>query len=216
VYRYSDLGFYMFKQLIEAETDTMLYPYVWYNFYAPMGAETLGFLPLNRFPRQRIVPTENDLFFRRQLLQGHVHDMGAAMLGGISGHAGLFGNANDVAKMMQMYLNGGWYGEDRFIDSVTLSIYTSCYDCDNNNRRGLGFDRPASDEPDTGPACNDASPLSYGHSGFTGTLAWVDPAYGLVYIFLSNRIHPDQGNTKLIDENVRTRIQQVVYDAIIQ
>ncbi|MFH0759603.1 MAG: glycoside hydrolase family 3 N-terminal domain-containing protein [Bacteroidota bacterium] len=216
VYRYSDLGFYMFKQLIEAETDTMLYPYVWYNFFAPMGAETLGFLPLNRFPRQRIVPTENDLFFRRQLIQGHVHDMGAAMLGGISGHAGLFGNANDVAKMMQMYLNGGWYGEDRFIDSLTLAIYTSCYDCDNNNRRGLGFDRPVSDEPDTGPACNAASPQSYGHSGFTGTLAWVDPAYGLVYVLLSNRIHPDQGNAKLIDENVRTRIQQVVYDAIIQ
>ena len=214
-YLYSDLGYYMLKHLIETETDTMLYPYVWYNFYAPLGAETLGFLPLNRFPRERIVPTENDLFFRRQLLQGHVHDMGAAMLGGIAGQAGLFGNANDVAKMMQMYLNGGWYGETRYIDSATLVTYTSCYNCENDNRRGLGFDRPVTDEPDAGPACNDASPLSYGHSGFTGTLVWADPAHGLVYVFLSNRIHPNQGNTKLIDENVRTRIQQVVYDAMM-
>ena len=215
-YLYSDLGYYMLQQVIENETDTMLYPYVWYNFYAPMGAESLGFLPLNRFPRERIVPTENDLFFRRQLLQGHVHDMGAAMLGGISGHAGLFGNANDAAKMMQMYLNGGWYGEHRYIDSATLNTYTSCHDCANENRRGLGFDRPVTDETDAGPACDDASPLSFGHSGFTGTLAWVDPAHGLVYVFLSNRIHPNQGNTKLIDENIRTRIQQVVYDAIME
>ncbi len=158
-YRYSDLGYYMLQQVIEGITDTLLYPYVWYNFYAPMGAETLGFLPLNRFPGERIVPTENDLFFRRQLLHGHVHDMGAAMLGGISGHAGLFGNANDLAKMMQMYLNGGWYGERRYIDSATLVTYTSCYDCENENRRGLGFDRPVTDEPDAGPACNDASPV---------------------------------------------------------
>jgi beta-N-acetylhexosaminidase len=214
-YRYSDLGYYMLQQIIEAETDTMLYPYVWYNFYASLGAETLGFLPLNRFSRERIVPTENDLFFRRQLLHGYVHDPGAAMLGGISGHAGLFGNANDLAKVMQMYLNGGWYGEDRFITQTTLETYTSCYDCENENRRGLGFDRPVTDELDAGPACNDASSLSFGHSGFTGTLAWVDPAYGLLYIFLSNRIHPNQANTKLIDDNVRTRIQQVVYDAIM-
>ncbi len=214
-YRYSDLGFYIFQKLIESVTDTMLYPYVWYNFYAPMGAETLGYLPLNRFPRERIVPTENDLFFRRQLLQGYVHDPGAAMLGGISGHAGLFGDANDLAKMMQMYLNRGWYGERRYIDSATLVTYTSCYDCENGNRRGLGFDRPVTDEPDAGPACDDASPLSYGHSGFTGTIAWVDPAYGLIYIFLSNRVHPDQGNMKLIDDNIRTRIQQVIYDAIM-
>jgi beta-N-acetylhexosaminidase len=214
-YRYSDLGFYMLQQLIESVTDTMLYPYVWYNFYAPMGAGTLGYLPLNRFPRERIVPTENDLFFRRQLLQGHVHDPGAAMLGGISGHAGLFGNANDLAKMMQMYLNWGWYGERRYIDSATVVAYTLCYDCENGNRRGLGFDRPVTDEPDAGPACEEASPSSYGHTGFTGTIAWVDPACGLIYIFLSNRVHPDQDNTKLIDDNIRTRIQQVIYDAIM-
>lgn len=215
-YLYSDLGYYMLQQVIEQECDTMLYPYSWYNFYEPMGANTLGYLPLSRFPTQRIVPTENDLFFRRQLIHGHVHDPGAALLGGVAGHAGLFGCANDLAKMMQMFLNHGWYGEDRFIDSSTLATYTACYDCENENRRGLGFDRPITDEPDAGPACDDASASSYGHSGFTGTLAWVDPDFDLVYIFLSNRIHPNQANTKLIDDNVRTSIQQVIYDAIIQ
>ncbi|MEN8229216.1 MAG: glycoside hydrolase family 3 N-terminal domain-containing protein [Bacteroidota bacterium] len=213
-YRYSGLGFYMFHQMIEAATDTMLYPYVWHNFYAPLGAHTLGYKPLNRFPRERIVPTENDLFFRRQLLHGHVHDMGAAMLGGVSGNAGLFSCANDLAKMMQMFLNGGWYGEQRYIDSTTMAIYTSCFNCDEENRRGLGFDRPVTEEPDAGPACDDASPLSFGHSGFTGNLTWVDPEYDLVYVFLSNRIHPNQGNHKLIDMNVRTAVQQVIYDAI--
>jgi beta-glucosidase-like glycosyl hydrolase/CubicO group peptidase (beta-lactamase class C family) len=214
-YRYSDLGYYLFQRFIEQETDTMLYPAAWYNIYAPMGASSLGFLPLNRFDRATIVPTENDLFFRRQLLQGHVHDMGAAMQGGVSGHAGLFGNANDLAKLMQMYLNGGWYGEDRFISDSTLQAYTSCYDCGNDNRRGLGFDRPVVDEPGEGPACDSASALSFGHSGFTGTLAWVDPAHELVFVFLSNRIHPSASNTRLIDENIRTRLQQVVYDALI-
>jgi len=214
-YRYSGLGFYMFQQIIEAATDTMLYPYVWYNFYEPLGALTLGYKPLSRFPRERIVPTENDIFYRRQLLQGHVHDMGAAMLGGISGNAGLFGNANDLAKLFQMYLNDGSYGSDRFIDSTTLARFTSCFNVDTDNRRGLGFDRPVTDEPEEGPACDDASALSFGHSGFTGTLAWVDPDYDLVYIFLSNRVHPNQGNNLIIDLNVRTAVQQVVYDAII-
>lgn len=215
-YRYSGLGFYIFHQIIEEITDTLLYPYVWNNFYEPLGANTLVYKPLNRFSRHRIIPTENDVFYRRQLLHGHVHDMGAAMMGGVSGNAGLFGCANDLAKIMQMYLNGGWYGERRYIDSTTLNTYTSCYHCENGNRRGLGFDRPITDEPDAGPACNGASPLSFGHSGFTGTIAWVDPAYDLIYIFLSNRVHPNQGNNKLIEMNVRTAIQQVIYDALIE
>jgi CubicO group peptidase (beta-lactamase class C family) len=140
--------------------------------------------------------------------------MGAAMLGGIAGHAGLFGNAMDLAKMMQMYLNGGWYGERRYIDSATLATYSSCFNCEMENRRGLGFDRPITEEKDAGPACDDASSLSFGHTGFTGTMAWVDPANGLLYVFLSNRIHPNQGNSLLIENNIRTRIQQVVYDAL--
>jgi CubicO group peptidase (beta-lactamase class C family) len=214
-YRYSGLGFYMFHQVIESLADTTLYPYVWYNFYAPLGASTLGYLPLSRFPEDRIVPTENDLFFRRQLIQGYVHDMGAAMLGGISGNAGLFSCANDLAKLMQMYLNGGWYGDRRYIEEATLNRYTSCYNRnEEENRRGLGFDRPVIHVPDEGPACNSASPLSFGHSGFTGTLFWVDPEFDLIYIFLSNRVHPNQGNNRLIDQNIRTAIQQVIYNAI--
>lgn len=213
-YRYSGLGFYMFQQIIEAVTDTLLYPYVWHNFYDPLGAHTLGYRPLERFPRERIVPTENDMYFRRQLLQGHVHDMGAAMLGGVAGNAGLFGSANDLAKLMQMFLNGGSYGQRRYISQQSLDRYTSCYNC-RDNHRGLGFNKPVYWEDDSGPACNSASPSSFGHSGFTGTLAWADPEYELVYIFLSNRVHPDMGNNKLIDLNVRTEVQQVVYNALM-
>ncbi len=215
-YRYSGLGFYMFQQIIETATDTMLYPYVWHNFYNPMGAHTLGYKPLSRFSRERIIPTENDMFYRRQMLQGHVHDMGAAMLGGVSGNAGLFGNANDLAKMMQMFMNGGEYGQRRYIQEATLNLYTSCYNCEEENHRGFGFNKPVFWEEDAGPACNSASPLSFGHSGFTGTMAWADPAYELVYIFLSNRVHPDMGNNLLIDMNVRTDVQQVVYNALME
>ncbi len=215
-YRYSGLGFFIFHRIIEETTDTLMYPYLWNNFYAPLGAHTLGYRPLKRFPPGRIVPTENDLFYRRQLLRGHVHDQSAAMMGGVSGNAGLFSNANDLAKMMQMYLNFGTYGGRRFIDSTTLAHYSSPQHPVKVNRRGLGFDRPVTWEEDEGPACNSASEKSFGHSGFTGTLAWVDPVYDLLFIFLSNRVHPDQANDKLIEMNVRTALQQAVYDALEQ
>jgi len=214
-YKYSDLGYYYVYRMIEDITDTLFYPYNWYNFYAPLGAETLGFLPLNRFPLNRIVPTENDMIFRRQLIWGTVHDPGAAMLGGVCGHAGLFSNANDLAKLMQMYLNKGTYGGRRFIDSATVNEFTRCQFCEVENRRALGFDRPITDEDHAGPACDSASEFSYGHSGFTGTLAWMDPKYDLLYIFLSNRIHPDQYNSKLISWNVRTNIQQAIYNSFL-
>ncbi len=212
-YLYSDLGYYYFYRMVEQIADTLFYPYTWYNFYGPLGARTLGYLPLNRFDRQRIVPTENDIIFRRQLVHGYVHDPGAAMLGGVCGHAGLFSNANDLAKMMQMYLNYGTYGGKRFIDSSTVAEFTRCQFCENENRRGLGFDRPM-EEPDSGPASNSASEKSYGHSGFTGTIVWLDPEYDLLYIFLSNRIHPDQYNVKLVTENIRTDIQEIIYHSI--
>ena len=213
-YRYSDLGYYLLKQILEDLSDSLLYPYAWHNFYAPLGAESLGFLPLNRFSPERIIPTENDLFYRRQLLRGHVHDPGAAMLGGVAGHAGLFGTAGDLAKLMQMYLNGGTYGGRSYLQDSTLRRYTTRYDKDGENRRALGFDKPVTDEPGEGPACDDASASSFGHSGFTGCLAWADPEEDLLFIFLSNRIHPDQANTSLIDEDIRTRLQQMVYNAI--
>lgn len=213
-YHYSDLGYYFLYRSVEMITDTLFYPYNWMNFYGPLGAESLGFLPLNRYPKSRILPTENDRVFRRQLIHGDVHDPGAAMLGGIAGHAGLYSNANDLAKMMQMFLQYGSYGGKRFIDSATIAEFTREQFPENDNRRGLGFDRPITDEADAGPACDEASELSYGHSGFTGTLAWVDPEYDLVYIFLSNRIHPNQDNFKLISSNVRTNIMEKIYHAI--
>ena len=214
-YLYSDLGNYLFHQIIENITGESLYPLLDGKFYSQLGTHTLGFLPLNRFPKEQIVPTENDLIFRKQLLQGYVHDPGAAMLGGISGHAGLFSNANDLAKMMQMYLNGGTYAGKRFISDSTLNKFTSCYFCNNGNRRGLGFDKPEPDPKKTSPSSKLASPSSYGHTGFTGTIAWMDPEYGLLYIFLSNRIHPDQYNQKLIELNIRTRIHDIIYESLL-
>ncbi len=213
-YKYSDLGYYFLFQAVEYLTDTLFYPYNWFNFYGPLGAETLGYLPLKRFNSKRIVPTENDIIFRKQLLRGYVHDPGAAMLGGVAGHAGLFSSANDLAKMMQMYLNNGVYGGKRFLDSATIAQYTSCQFEEEHNRRGLGFDRPIVFEDNAGPACDSASASSYGHTGFTGTIAWMDPEADLLFIFLSNRIHPNQANLKLIEMDVRTDIQQLLYQAI--
>ncbi|MFW5699317.1 MAG: glycoside hydrolase family 3 N-terminal domain-containing protein [Bacteroidota bacterium] len=214
-YKYSDLGYFMFYRMIERITGEPFYPYLYKNFYKKLGAETLGFLPLNRYSRDEIVPTENDIIFRRQLLQGYVHDPGAAMLGGICGHAGLFSNANDLAKLMQMYLNGGIYGGTRFFRDETLEIFTSSPFVSNDNRRAYGFDKPRLASHKYGPACDDISPKSFGHSGFTGTMAWVDPDTDVVYIFLSNRIHPDANNSKLIEMDVRTKIQEVIYTSMI-
>lgn len=214
-YLYSDLGNYLFHLTIEDIAGEYLYPLVFNKFYLRIGAETLGYLPLNRFPKENIVPTENDVVFRKQLLQGYVHDPGAAMLGGISGHAGLFSNANDLAKMMQMYLNDGVYAGKRFISDTIIHKFTACHFCNNGNRRGLGFDKPEPDPKKISPASKLASQSSYGHTGFTGTIAWMDPEYGLLYIFLSNRIHPDQANQKLIDMNIRTKIHDIIYESLL-
>ncbi len=213
-YRYSDLGLMLMQRVVEAVSDTLLYPYVWRNFYAPLGATTTGYVPLERFERSRIVPTENDMFFRHQLLQGHVHDPGAAMLGGVAGHAGLFSSANDLAKLWQMFLNGGSYGGRRYIEQATMDRYNTCLHCDEENRRGIGFDKPIYWEENAGTACDEASPSSFGHSGFTGTLVWVDPETELLYVFLSNRVHPNQSNILLIENDIRTRIQSLLYRAI--
>ncbi len=215
-YLYSDLGYYYMKQIAERKTGVTIDRYVQNRFYSPLGAGTLTYRPLNRFPAERIVPTENDVYFRRQLLQGYVHDPGAALLGGGGGHAGLFSNANDLAKLMQMYLQGGEYGGTTFLSREVLDYFTGAHKLDNDNRRGIAFDKPERNPSRNGPAAKDASENSYGHSGYTGTIVWVDPDEQLVYIFLSNRVHPDQFNNKLIEKNIRTRIQQVIYDSIIK
>ncbi len=213
-YFYSDLGYYYLKDIIESTSASTLDILTRDFLYRPLGAGRLTYLPLREFTPEEIVPTENDMIFRRQLVHGYVHDHGAAMIGGVGGHAGLFSNANDLAKLMQLFLQEGEYGGTRFFRPETIREFTSAPYSHNGNRRGIGFDRPERNSSPS-PAARSASPASFGHSGFTGTIAWVDPEEELVYIFLSNRVHPDQFNTRLLQMNARTKIHQVIYDAII-
>lgn len=210
-YKYSDLGFYMFRLLVEKQSGLSLDKYVQRNFYQPLGLSTMTYNPLNKFTPDDITPTEFDKIFRRQLIHGYVHDQGAAMLGGVSGHAGLFSNANDLAILMQMLLNGGEYAGKRYIDEKTVNQFTKRQS--NKSRRGLGFDKPEPDKKE-GPTAPSASKSTFGHTGFTGTATWVDPEHNLVFVFLSNRVHPSAENKKLITNDIRTRVQQVVYDAM--
>ena len=212
-YLYSDLGYYMFKEIIEKEYKKPLNKITEELFYKRLGMENLGYLPLERIDEKRIVPTEMDFEYRSQLLKGYVHDQGAAMQDGVGGHAGLFSNANDLAKLIQMYLQKGQYGGEQYLSEQVISEFTK-RQFPQNNRRGAGFDKPFFKGQEGGPVCQSASDLSFGHSGFTGTLAWADPENQLVYIFLSNSIHPDASNKKLLKMNVRTEIMQVIYDSL--
>ncbi len=214
-YLYSDLGYYYLKNIIRNISSQPLEEYVYRNFYKPLGAGRMTYLPLEKYDIGEIIPTENDNVFRRQIVHGHVHDAGTAMIGGVGGHAGLFSNANDLAKFMQLLLQKGEYGGRTFFKPETIKMFTSAPNFHNGNRRGIGFDKPERNFSRNGPTARSASPESYGHTGFTGTMAWVDPKEEIVYIFLSNRVHPDQYNNKLQQMNVRTKIQQVIYDAII-
>ncbi len=213
-YKYSDLGYYLFKMMIEELYQQPLEKLTDSLYYKRLGASSLGFLPLNRFSKDVIVPTEDDEDFRKQMLQGYVHDPGAAMLGGVGGHAGLFSNANDLAKMMQMYLQKGNYGGEQYFRNGTIDYFSSAAFLDNENRRGIGFDKPEMDYSKVGPTFQGVSGKSFGHTGFTGTMAWIDPEQEIVYIFLSNRICPDASNTKLIKHDIRTRIQEQIYKSI--
>ena len=183
-------------------------------FYNRLGMENLGFNPLQRLDSSRIIPTEMDFEFRSQILNGYVHDMGAAMKGGVSGHAGLFSNSNDLAKLMQLFLQNGEYAQERYISEEVVNDFTRYQFPENDNRRGAGFDKARLKNQEGGPASDNASEFGFGHSGFTGTLAWADPKSNLVYIFLSNRIHPDSSNKKLISMNVRTEIMNIIYESL--
>ena len=211
-YKYSDLPFYIMKYYLEDYHQSSLDYLTQNKFYSPLGANYTTYVPLNKFPLDQIVPTEYDQLWRKQVVQGYVHDQGAAMQGGIGGHAGLFGNANDVAKIMQLYLNGGSYGGKKYFKPETLKKFNTCYYCDNNVRRGVGFDKPQLGN--AGPTCGCVSMTSFGHTGFTGTLAWADPEEEIVFVFLSNRTYPDVDNRRLIQQNIREKIQQVIYDSI--
>ncbi len=212
-YRYSDVAYYVMKKYIEETNEKRLDQLADEFLYKPLGASSTSFNPLEKFSKRRIVPSEEDNYYRYQTVQGYVHDMGAAMQGGVGGHAGLFSNANDVAKIMQMYLQGGFYGGVRFLDGRTVKKFNTCYFCNKKVRRGVGFDKPQL--RDKGPTCGCVSRKSFGHSGFTGTYTWADPEKEIVYVFLSNRTYPSASNTLLVKSGLRTRIQKAIYDAII-
>lgn len=212
-YRYSDMGYYIMQKICERMFNLPLNVLLEENIYAPLGMTTTGFLPLCKFSQENIVPTENDITFRADLIQGWVHDQGAAMVGGVAGHAGLFSNAHDLAILMQMNLWDGAYGGTRYYAKGTLPYFTRKQY--KNNRRGLGWDKPVNGDGPS-PTSHYASPLTFGHTGFTGTAAWADPEHGLVFIFLSNRIHPDASNRKLISNNIRTRIMDVLYQSMLK
>jgi len=213
-YLYSDLGYYFLMKIIDSLSGSTLDKYVLESFYKPLGLKTMGYKPKMNFDLDRIVPTEDDYYFRKQMVHGHVHDPGAAMMGGVGGHAGVFSNAHDLGVFMAMLLNGGKYGGRTYLSDSTLKEFTRCHYCD-DNRRAIGFDKPQMDYTKDGPTCQCISEESFGHTGFTGTIAWVDPKERIVYVFLSNRVHPDSENKKLVRMNVRTDIMQAIYDAII-
>jgi len=212
-YVYSDLSFYILQQVVEHFDKKGLDHYVDKHIYGPLNLPNMGFHPSRLFDQNRIAPTEVDQVFRRGLVHGHVHDPGAAMMGGVAGHAGLFSNAGDLAVLMQLLLNGGVYNDVRIYSAETIKLFTA-YQGLPAHRRGLGFDKPQPNRNIGTPCSRCASPMSFGHSGFTGTFVWVDPKHDLIYIFLSNRVYPSAENNKISKLNVRTNIQDMIYQII--
>ena len=213
-YKYSDLPYYILKKYIENYYDQTLDVLAEDHFYKSLGANHTMYKPYHKISSSKIIPTEIDDYYRHQEIRGYVHDMGAAMQNGIGGHAGIFSNANDVAKIMQMYLQKGFYGGKRYFKPETLDKFNTCYFCEKGNRRGIGFDKPQLGED--GPTCGCVSLSSFGHSGFTGTYAWADPEKEIVYVFLANRTYPNAGDNALLKSNIRTEIQRLIYEAIIE
>lgn len=212
-YRYSGLFFLLLPDIIEAIVDQDFETYLRESFYDPLGANRLMYNPLDKYPMEKIVPTEQDTYFRETLIRGYVHDEAAAMLDGVSCNAGLFSNAEDLAKLFQMYLNGGEYNGRRFLVKEAVEEFTKYQFPENDNRRGLGFDKPLIDyDPDASYVAKDASPLSFGHSGFTGTFVWADPEHDMLFIFLSNRVYPYRSHRKLYTMGIRPKMHQAVYD----
>jgi CubicO group peptidase (beta-lactamase class C family) len=203
-------------KIVEQLTGKTLDVYAHDEFYKPLGMITTTFKPRNVLDLKTIAPTEHEKIFRRQLLRGDVHDPGAAMFGGVAGHAGLFSDAVDLFKLYQMLLNGGVLNGKRFLHPETIKFFTAYHS--DISRRGLGFDKPEKDNAmraEPYPTIS-ATPQTFGHTGFTGTCVWVDPAWNIVYIFLSNRVNPDGGeNLKLSHLNVRGAIQETIYQSLM-
>lgn len=208
-YVYSDLGLYITRKVVERLSGTRLDSLVEEEFYRPLDMQHTCFNPLEKFERNKIIPTENDDYFRYQTVQGYVHDMGAAMMGGIEGHAGLFSTSHDLAALFQMYLNGGYYAGQQLLDPGTLALFTKKQS--NISRRGLGWDKPETHPDKSSPCSSFASNLTFGHQGFTGICVWADPEYDLLYIFLSNRVQPSASPNNLSKQEIRTSIQDIIY-----
>lgn len=216
-YVYSGLLFFMLPDMIADITGSDYETYLKKNIYHPIGAYTLTYNPMRYFPKDRMVPTERDTFFRHMQVQGTVHDEGAAMMDGVSGNAGLFGTTLDLAKLMQLYMNYGSFGGEQIIAKSTLKEFTRCQYCEEDNRRGLGFDKPPVEYPEEGSyMARSASPKSFGHSGFTGTFTWADPENGLLLVFMSNRVYPTRDRRNLYELNIRSRLHQILYDSILE
>ena len=209
---YSDLTYYILKKYLESEYNSRLDLLVEKKIYSQLGLKLTTYNPKVKYSKEIIVPSEIDNYFRYTKLQGDVHDMGAAMLGGVGGHAGIFSNAYEVAVIMQMYLQKGSYNNKELFSSSTFDLFNTCYYCKDGNRHGVGFDKPQIEG--IGSTCGCVSKNSFGHSGFTGTYTWADPEKEIVFVFLSNRTFPTMDNRLLVNHNIRTRIQRLIYDAL--
>ena len=212
-YKYSDLSYYILKKYFENTFNKPYNELVKKSIFDPLGLKKIGYKPLNRFDASEIVPSEIDTYYRHSELDGYVHDMGAAMQDGVGGHAGLFGNAYDVASIMQMYLQKGYYNGIQLIKPETIEAFNKCYYCEKGNRRGIGFDKPQL-EGINGSTCGCVSKTSFGHSGYTGTYAWADPEKEIIIVILANRTYPKDDNA-FSKSNIRTRMQALIYEALI-
>ncbi|MBS0000829.1 MAG: serine hydrolase, partial [Cyclobacteriaceae bacterium] len=212
-YVYSDLSFYFWPEVVENLAGMDYEQYLKDSIYHILGANTLTYNPNQFYELERIIPTENDTFFRKIQIHGLVHDEGAAMMNGKSGHAGLFGTATDLAKLMQMYLSMGEYGGYRFISRPTLKMFTSYQYANEHVHRGLGFDKPPLKDKEKGMPAKDAGEDSFGHSGYTGTFTWADPETGILFVFMSNRVYPTRQNNKIANLSIRPKMHQLIYDA---
>lgn len=214
-YLYSDLGFILLGDLVEYVSGQSLDVFMQQHFYQPMGLKRMAFNPLdNGIAVEDIAPTENDKVYRHRLLQGTVHDQNADVMGGVAGHAGLFSNAEDLAQLYLMMLNGGIYKGERYLSPAVIGAFNQRYFADYGNRRALGYDKPLFVPKQGGNTAVEVSQRSYGHTGFTGTMVWVDPQYDLVYIFLSNRVYPESTTNKLVKMGIRTDIQSLIYQSL--
>ncbi|KAA6325032.1 hypothetical protein EZS27_025705 [termite gut metagenome] len=212
-YRYSCINFILLQQVVEQVSGMPLDKFLATAFYEPMGLKRTAFQPLRYFSKAEIIPSTTDLFLRKTVIHGYVHDEQAAFLGGVSGNAGLFSTAYEIARIHQMILNNGELDGHRYLSEETCRLFTT--KTSDISHRGLGFNKPIIDDPQRNP-CSGLAPASvYGHTGFTGTCVWVDPENSLVYVFLSNRLYPNAWVNTLSTLNIRERIQDTIYQSLL-